>query len=454
MGFHIKSDADTEEEERIAGLWKDTSKKEANEFRFARRGDHFYVPFECDLCVFRKIKSRDPLKDNEHDLQVLYAIRRIILDGFWSRATGTVEPNARRLNSMMNLANEYGFWAPIAEPGPLPSFDHCGYRVAVLMVLESLKPGRYASTHKQWETIRKIRTTFSSHFRASADANASVRAFGTEDGKPVSRLSTDPCDSRWFTVFTHGCKRRMGLDWRPDQAISNELMLALLSEFEARIVATDEQTERATLIFGATFCVICYVISLRGPEGLLLDLKAIVKHCEWNLSQQVIIALRGKVKGEHHERQHLFPAVNTTGSGIQVRRWIMRTILTNKFVYQRDEGPAFVSPTKRALTGKDMNQMFLSCLVSVYESEPNLFPRNITSVSDVEEKYNVFRSFRRGSDSRAKAMGVSVPDINTVNRWKTKEKSKGTAKPGGGMSNLYADVELLSEAFLRYTQAM
>ena len=59
-------------------------------------------------------------------------------------------------------------------------------------------------------------------------------------------------------------------------------------------------------------------LSFNGPEGLHLDLCAMVKH---SLETQpfVIIALRVTLKGEKDEHNHLFPVVEVTDSGIQVK---------------------------------------------------------------------------------------------------------------------------------------
>ncbi len=85
--------------------------------------------------------------------------------------------------------------------------------------------------------------------------------------------------------------------------------------------------------------------------------------------------------------------------------------------------------------------------------DPSLFLSDIKSEEDIESQYNVFRSFWRGSDSRAIAKGVSSIDIDVVNRWLKKEKAGGN-RPGFSMKHHYADINLLLESFLRYTMAM
>jgi hypothetical protein len=63
-------------------------------------------------------------------------------------------------------------------------------------------------------------------------------------------------------------------------------------------------------------------------------------------------------------------------------------------------------------------------------------------------KHQVFRSFRRSSDTRAIEMNVSKTDIEIVNRWHAVEAAKGN-RPNFPMHQHYAQL-----AFLRYTGAM
>jgi hypothetical protein len=96
----------------------------------------------------------------------------------------------------------------------------------------------------------------------------------------------------------------------------------------------------------------------------------------------------------------------------------------------------------------DLNDAFLSCLESVHEQQPHLFPPD-GKVDD----YNVDRSFRRGSDSRAKVLGIALDDINVVHRWRKVESAKGR-RIAQSMSDSYADVELTRPQFMRYTQPL
>jgi hypothetical protein len=261
--------------------------------------------------------------------------------------------------------------------------------------------------------------------------------------------------------FLTGCKRRMGQDWRPDRAISPQLMQHLLARIENRIMDLGGEENKLELhrwISAGTYFAISYVVSLRGPEGLLLDLEGCRKHFSSNFgsdgdaTKHVVIALLQRVKGEHNERQHLIPSVNVTKSGIQVRRWMRRTMAAN-YAEGHVSGPAFCDEKGMVLTTPVMNEILHEMLEEVRAEHNILFLGDILSRADIQEKFNVYRSFRRGSDSRAIAMGVSTIDIDVVNRWSKKEAA-GTSRPSHKMKHHYTDVVILLPAFERYTNFM
>jgi len=54
--FHVRSKPGLDdEEERIVNSWKRSV--DHGEYHSARDGDHLITPFECDLCIFVKLKG-------------------------------------------------------------------------------------------------------------------------------------------------------------------------------------------------------------------------------------------------------------------------------------------------------------------------------------------------------------------------------------------------------------
>ena len=434
-------------------LWR-RKKRKLDDFKVARRGDDLMVQFECDWCVFGKLKKRGPDPTQPKDIVLMACIRRATLDAFCSRAASTINGQSTALKKGIALSEEAGLTPPYHEPGPLPDFDHCGYGVAIQLLLKSREVGKYHSSHQQWDTIRKMSVAYRNQVRASGVANSSTLSVGEADGKKYARICEDPCSSLWFSRFSTGCQRRMGQDWRPDRAITPDLMKALMTKIESRLEGNHlEPGFRRRLVMAGAYFAITYVDSLRGPEGLLLDLGGLRKNFTKGLDKDyVIVALLGQVKGEHGERQHLLPTASVTQSGINVRRWMHRVLAVNQ-AFGRVSGPAFCDDHGVVLKSRDMDEIFHELLGEIFVEHPAYFQADIRSITDIEDQYSVYRSLQRGSDSHAIAMKVPPEDIKVVNRWSKKEAS-GSRKPSMDMTQYYADVHILLPSFLRYTGAM
>ena len=86
-----------------------------------------------------------------------------------------------------------------------------------------------------------------------------------------------------------------------------ELLLKVIGEKEGRIEAAEMDQEKNRWLVVNTYIIVCYVGSLRGAEGLLLDLSGLNR--KWGLGgdKYITIALLGKIKGETGDRAHLLP---------------------------------------------------------------------------------------------------------------------------------------------------
>jgi hypothetical protein len=457
LNFHVADPenlrAEDGDDDRLSSGWT-LRRFDRRRFCVARDGDDLLISFECDYCIFSKVYQRQPVVANDKDIFAMGCIRRVNLDAFWSRARSTVVSNTLRFREIISLSKSMGFETPYSDPGPLPSYDHCGYRIAILMVAKSLQPGRYSDTHHQWDSIRKFRSTYSNQIRASRSANASSLTLADNKGMGYQRMTNDPCGSLWFHRFMTGCQKRMGQDWRPNRAISNPIIAKVLMLVESRIVsATDDRRERDKWIMAGSYFCFCYVLSLRSPEGLMVDLRGLIEYNSHQTARPfVIIPLLGQVKGEDHTRHHLLHCINVTDSGISVVSWVNRLLAVHR-LSRRFEGPAFLNESNAQSTTSELNDLFIEVLVETYEDYRDLFAVDIKSSSDVSEKYNVFRSFRRGSESRAVSQKVSEADRYVVNRWRKKEVA-GAGKVSHPIDQHYVDVSIVKDSFLRYTKAM
>jgi hypothetical protein len=124
------------------------------DFLAGRDGDHLLVPFKCDTCTFRKLKGQNVIPANDQDSLLLACIRRMNLDAFWSRAKSTTLSNHDKVAFGLKRLALVELEGPYEAEGPLPDFDHCGYEVAVEMLLHSCRPGRYSESYTQFDTFR------------------------------------------------------------------------------------------------------------------------------------------------------------------------------------------------------------------------------------------------------------------------------------------------------------
>jgi hypothetical protein len=236
-----------------------------------------------------------------------------------------------------------------------------------------------------------------------------------------------------------------------DKAIPVEILLAVLEVVDGRVKDAESQTQRAWWVSVGAYLTVGFCCSLRGPEGFMLDLGALRKYQEQGRNGSngrfVIVPLLGRFKGEDHHRQHLLATASETASGLQPRKWLEALVL----VREQDgltTGPAFCDKEGFVVAQSVMNSAFISCVEAAAEIAPDLFPVDLGPGD-----FDINRSLRRGSDTRAKVVGVHEPDINQMNRWRKWERAKGK-RPAQSMSDRYSDVALLIPSFLRYTQPL
>ena len=75
-----------------------------------------------------------------------------------------------------------------------------------------------------------------------------------------------------------GYKKRMGQDWRPNKAITVELMAELMKVVEQKAVSSTNEAVCHKWVMGGGYFCLCYVLSLRSSEGLLADLEGMLQH--------------------------------------------------------------------------------------------------------------------------------------------------------------------------------
>ena len=450
LGLSERDNSANLDEPRMVSSWKGKVRDE-NDFKQARSGDHLMIPFECDSCVFIKLKGRLPHLDSPSDLLLSSCIRRMILDAFWSRETSTIRANTRRVNKLIEVASTFQIPGPFFYEGTLPLHDHCGYRIGVSILLLSRNPGKHDRSYTQYDTLRTYRATYGNFIRASPQTNSSPFSLGDQNGH-YQRLTQDESGSLFFRRFMVGLRTRMGQIHKPNLAMSLDLLLKLIFKIKEKLKDAEGVLEEEHCLSSVlTYVAVSYVTSLRGPEGFLLDLKGLNNH--WDRSPDyVTIALLGRLKGEQHDLQHLIPCSNLTLSGIDIRT-IIQDHLEVKSKAELFVGPAISNHEGILLSTKYVDDTVAELLNDIFHSDQNLFPPTIDSPDKISYSYQCFRSFRRTSATRATEMGISSNDVDTINRWQDRENKK-SSKPASSMHQHYTQFDLLIKPFLRYTSQM
>ena len=416
--------------------------QQSDAFLKGRNGDHLMTTFECDLCVFRKLKRRDPNETLEIDCLSLACIRRANLDACWSSASSTVKGNVTQIKKTIKFSQRLGLEGPYLNMGPFPPFDYCGYQVACQMLMNSLEEGKINKSYTQWSTIRKLRTCYANQVRASPQANQLILAMNDTKGK-YQRFSKDTCGSLWFHKFARGRKSRMGEEWRTNKAFSSKLLIKLIKQNELFIFQARAPASKHKWMVYATYVIVSYVVSLRGNEGFLLDLHGLHRHWNKRNDDQFFLSLWGKVKGESNDLSHVLPCVNITSSKIPVFKMVER-LMAEKLKYGFVDGPAIADINGNSLSVRDIDHMLINSLVKIYEKEKVLFPVDIRVLIEeddddirvvLEKYYSCFRSFRRTSNSRAleNRNELHDADIDIVNRWRRNKVTE--IELGGGPKN-------------------
>ena len=205
---------------------------------------------------------------------------------------------------------------------------------------------------------------------------------------------------------------------------------------------------------GAYF-ILCFGASLLGNEGLYLEGSALVDMIhlgrqEPDECEHVCAPLLGWFKSEIGEDKHVAVITNVTASGLQIRLWLERLVWVlmqegKEFV----AGPAFCNHDGNMIRSFQLNEELHNMLKRIQLERPDLIPEG----TDIESCYGTFRSFRRGSLTRATEEGVEGPDMDLINRWR-KFESSGGSKPHMSMREHYLEIKLVLKRLLAYSKAL
>ena len=437
----------------VGAVWKRVG--DEDRFLTAREGDMWCSPFQCDWCWFYNLQMREPIQENPQDQKLLSYIRRGNLDVMWSREPGTVKGNLAQIRKLIKLPREMGLSDFNIARGPWPVGDNMGLRLAVTMLRASQGKGRHDSEYVQYDTVRKLRAALSNAYESSAMAASQLGLLKGERGRSY-RITSSPTDSKLFQMFMLGMESRMGRLVKSNVGIDVRILKDIIESYDRELGNTKIPWDRKRwILMSGCYFVICYVASLRGNEGLYLEGSALVEMINLGKTekfdlQHVCLPLLGRFKTEVGEDKHVAVVSNETKSGIMVRRWVERLVwLLRKEDKHGRAGPAFCNEDGTMIRSYQLNGELHQALRLVQSHRPDLIPMGM----DIEGSYGTFRSFRRGSLTRATEEGVNSSELDLVNRWRRFEHSIGS-RPHMSMREHYLEVKLILKRLLVYSKAL
>jgi hypothetical protein len=195
------------------------------------------------------------------------------------------------------------------------------------------------------------------------------------------------------------------------------------------------------------------VLALRGEELPLADLAGTRINTQTGLrnprKMHGVVALLGRFKNEIGEKHHLMPLPMKTDSGLEPMIWLRRMLGWYK-EGGIENGPVFRDKRGERAKYGDFEDAFLWQLARVHLKHPEMFAKPKCNVFD---EFGMGRSGRRSATGRALNVRLEETVINTNNRWRVRERAKGS-DPNQNMIQHYADVLIILDALLAFPQAM
>ena len=413
-------------------------------YQTARKGDDLMCMFQCELCHFRNMESRNP-DDNGTDKKILRYIRRANLDAFWARRPNTVYQHFLEVRSTIADAEEMQMTPPFPERGPLALKDTSGMAAAVLLLKKSLRPGKYSDTNLTFDSTRKRRGAISSYWHGSVEG-MKTSVLAKEEKKLM--LTDSPTYSLWFERFIRGMHNRMGDDIRPDEGVDIDLLHHMLNTLKHCVDNTKKVEGRIRIIQLGFYISATFSAGLRGNELFNLNVKGLLEHDQEasNLGH-VILPLLGRFKGETGLNYHLIPVAGKTKSGIDNRYWMDAFLGTLRDTGE-SRGWAFKTQDGKRMKQADLQVDFFALMDEVQDTT-----KLIDNRIDIREEYGLSRCLRRGSNTHAHNMGVSSTQIELNNRWR-KFFYAGGKRPGMGIRDSYIQIKQAMPALLKYSSAL
>jgi hypothetical protein len=188
---------------------------------------------------------------------------------------------------------------------------------------------------------------------------------------------------------------------------------------------------------------------LRGEEIMKVDLEGLIKFGRLHpRNPHLVVALLGRLKGETGERYHIMIMACESQSGILGGVWGDRVVEVNRHG-GRNKGYVFTKGRNRQARIGDFEDEFINRLESLRLIRPGLFEPGI----DIAAAYSLFRSLRRGSNTKDVRNHVDEKVIDLNNRWRKFERAR-ERMPSLSMQQHYTQMQAVLETMWGYSRAL
>lgn len=444
-----------ERQNKGSKLWKRTEDKER--YQYNRSGDMILAPFQCEWCWFTNLKGKVASDRGASDQCLLRFIRRVNLDVLWAKEPGTVKSALGQYQKALDLLGELGLQHPnFPQRGPWPLCDSLGMTTCLAILKASTMKGSYSMTHQQYDTIRKLRSVYTSLYQSSVIGEEHSLVFAGEKGRKY-RTAHGETESMFYKLFNQGLDKRMDKEKRSNLGLEFGILMEIMDRLERELVDPDTTRDRKRflIVFGA-FMVIGYGGSLRGNEGFFVEAKSLIQNIHVGVTDSVyphvVVELFGRFKGETNEATSTLILASRSEGGLPMRRWIQRLVgvlfMEGALEREGQHIPAICERDGELMERKLINEEFLAQLEGIQKDKPNMLDKKIK----VRQRYGINRSLRRGSRTRAQYKRVDKDIIELINRWSRFEGVRG--RPALSMYDHYAEMRQLLNIYVIYSQSL
>jgi hypothetical protein len=420
---------------------------DAERFVVARAGDHLMVPFQCEVCHFRNVMRRDPVRSSSRDQEILGFMRRANLDAFWSRESSTVKSNLGEAMRIERTAFRLGMPSMTPPMGPWPLEDSQGMSAALAVLDRSLDKGKHETT-VQWDTFRRSMSAITNISQASVGGlENSVGAYE----RSRMWISGSVTHKFWFSRFMSGVHKRVGQVRKPDKELTIDVIHAVDKLLETEWQSARRSDEKKKISEMGAWFIGGFCTGLRGEEMLLIELAGTANslvHMDDVKHAHFLFVVSGRTKANQLSGAKFgVPCAPVTeGTHLRPGRWVKRLVE----VVQgsgRVGGRLFSRKLVKTKLMEFENDFFT--ILEKVQATTELIPDDFV----IRDECGIARTLRRSVTAHARNMGVSIDLIKAVNRWR-QEANSSTGNPRLDMPDVYSALASILPTTLRYSLSL